>query len=79
MKPVQIEYTNWRGERSRRTIMPERIVWGRAPPWHNEDQWLLVAIDLDKGAERYFAIDCIHDWTTIGEDNVTPTSVGSRR
>jgi hypothetical protein len=60
---VIIDYTNWRGERSERRILPSRIVF-KSNEWHPERQWLLEAIDLDKGslAFRTFALKDIHSW-----------------
>lgn len=52
---VVLVYTNYRGERATRRIIPERI-WFGATDWHPEPQWLLDAFDIDRGAERSFAI-----------------------
>jgi predicted DNA-binding transcriptional regulator YafY len=60
--PVKIDYTNHRGERSIRTILPEQIEWAKTE-WHPETQWLLLAWDCDKEAEREFAMKDIHSWT----------------
>lgn len=56
---VRIDYTNYRGERSVRTILPLRIEFG-SNEFHTERQWFLVALDLDKAAERTFAMKDIH-------------------
>lgn len=53
--PVTLTYTNWRGETAERTILPQRV-WFGATDWHPEPQWLLAAIDVEKGAERDFAL-----------------------
>lgn len=53
--PVEIGYTNWRGEYGRRRIIPLQV-WFGATDWHPEPQWLLRAIDADRNAERDFAI-----------------------
>lgn len=58
---VTVDYTNWKGERSTRRIQPIRMLWG-SNKWHTEPQWLLVAIDLDKGDERVFAMSGFHGW-----------------
>lgn len=52
---VKLTYTNWRGETSERTIVPLSI-WFGSTDWHPEPQWLLKAIDTEKGAERDFAL-----------------------
>lgn len=61
---VIIDYTNWKGERSIRTIIPIRIYWG-SNEWHKEEQWLLEAHDLEKQALRNFAMKDIHSWTPV--------------
>lgn len=59
-KTVRIVYKNWRGEVGERTIQPVKI-WYGATEWHPEKQWFLKAFDIDKQAERDFAlIDIIH-------------------
>ena len=49
-----VEYTNYRGEPSRRVIVPIRFWWG-STDWHPKDQWLLTAYDCGKDAQRDFA------------------------
>lgn len=61
---VIIDYTNWKGERSTRTILPIRIYWG-SNEWHKENQWLLEAHDIDKKAVRNFALKDIHSWNLV--------------
>jgi predicted DNA-binding transcriptional regulator YafY len=58
---VRIRYRNYRGETAVRHIKPCHIRFG-ATSWHPEPQWLLEAIDLDKGAERSFALADILDF-----------------
>lgn len=58
---VEIDYTNWRGERAKRLIRPVDIVWMNSE-WHHETQWILLAIDVAKGEEREFAMTNIHGW-----------------
>ena len=54
-KTIRIVYTNYRGETARREVVPQRV-WFGATEWHPEEQWLLDAIDIEKGAERSFAL-----------------------
>jgi len=61
---VEIDYTNWKGERARRVIEPLRLSFG-SNEWHQEPQWLLEAIDVEKDCERTFALKNIHAWTTL--------------
>lgn len=59
---VKIDYTNWRGERSKRTIQPFSIRFG-VSEWHRIPQWLLTAW-TDAG-RREFAMKDIHSWEEI--------------
>lgn len=58
---VEIVYTNWRGETSKRVIKPIKI-WFGATNWHKQEQWLLKATDIEKNAERDFALKDISSW-----------------
>jgi predicted DNA-binding transcriptional regulator YafY len=61
-KAVTINYTNWQEETEDRHIIPLELFFGKTE-WHPEEQWLLRALDLDKNAERSFALKDIHTWT----------------
>ncbi|MEK6894438.1 MAG: WYL domain-containing protein [Nanoarchaeota archaeon] len=61
MKEVKIIYTNYKGETAERTIIPKEIVF-ESNEFHKEEQWILVAFDVDKQAERRFAIKDIKSW-----------------
>ena len=58
---VRIIYCNHRGETAIRTVVPLAIEFG-ATQWHPEPQWLLIAFDLEKQAERSFAMKDIQAW-----------------
>lgn len=58
---VKIVYTNYRHETTVRTIIPERV-WFGSTEWHPEPQWLLNAIDVEKGEQRSFAMSDIRCW-----------------
>lgn len=60
-KDVVIDYTNWRGERALRRITPMRVSFENNE-WHPDTQWMLYAVDVDKGEERAFAVVNIHSW-----------------
>lgn len=60
-KVVKILYQNYRGEISYRDILPGKI-WFGATNWHKEEQWLLEAHDIEKGALRNFAIKDVQKW-----------------
>ena len=47
-------YKNWKGEIRERRVVPIEIVFGH-DSYHQPDQWLMHAIDMDKGARRTFA------------------------
>jgi len=52
---LELPYRNWRGETSMRRLHPIGVTFA-ATEWHPEPQWLLEAYDLDKKAERTFAL-----------------------
>jgi hypothetical protein len=55
---ISFLYTNYRGQLSRRKAVPLRIAF-ESTDWHPEPQWILHAFDMDKKAERGFALkDC---------------------
>lgn len=53
--PLCFDYINYRGERSHRRVLPRRMVYEKTE-WHPEEQWLLIAWDIEKQAERSFAM-----------------------
>lgn len=60
-KFVDIDYTNWRGERRVRCVRPLSIEWG-SNEWHPEPQWLLFAHDEETNTTRTFAMQNIHSF-----------------
>lgn len=58
---VLIDYTNWRGERGIRRVIPLDID-KRSTKWHPGRQWLMRAYDVEKKANRDFALESIHGW-----------------
>jgi hypothetical protein len=58
-RAVTLDYTNHRGERALRHVIPDYLWWGTTD-WHPQEGWLLHAFDLDKNAERDFAWSGIH-------------------
>lgn len=54
-KNLKFKYINWRGEYTKRTVMPIEIWFGNTG-WHPENQWFLKALDLEKNEERDFAL-----------------------
>jgi len=53
--PLVFSYRNHRGEIGMRAARPLGLRFG-STDWHPEPQWLLRAFDLDKQAEREFAV-----------------------
>ena len=55
--PLTFQYTNWQGHFNTRSVdgNTARIYYGH-DEWHKEDQWLMEALDLDKGELRHFAM-----------------------
>jgi predicted DNA-binding transcriptional regulator YafY len=60
-KAVRVLYTNYRGETAFRTIVPERLFFG-STEWHPEPQWLIEALDVEKGQNRTFAMKDVRAW-----------------
>lgn len=58
---VCIRYKNYKGEIAWRNIEPKKIYFGYND-WHEEEQWLMIAYDLDKKAMRDFAMKDILVW-----------------
>jgi predicted DNA-binding transcriptional regulator YafY len=56
-----IDYTNYRGERSIRRVVPLGVVF-KATEFHPEAQWILSAWCLEREAMREFAVKDIHNW-----------------
>lgn len=52
---VDMHYTNYKGESALRTLIPKAVRFGTSE-WHADAQWLLLAFDVDKQAEREFAM-----------------------
>lgn len=58
---VKILYTNWKDETAYRNIIPKNIEF-KSTEWHKQEQWILNAFDVDKQADRGFAIKDIKEW-----------------
>jgi hypothetical protein len=59
--PAMIRYRNHRGEVAWRRIMPGRVWYGETQ-WHPGQRWLLHARDLDRQADRDFALADVLEW-----------------
>lgn len=66
-RAVEIDYTNWRGERRRRQVLPH----GTHPvefcetQYHRPAQWILWALDLEDDQRKGFAMKDIHSWAPV--------------
>ena len=54
-KVITITYKNWEGITSKRNIIPIELVF-KESQWHAGEQWILRVFDVDKQAEREFAV-----------------------
>jgi len=59
---VTIDYTNWKGERRVREIIPTGGLRFSTTGWHSSPQWLLAATDVEDGVVKEFAMKHIHSW-----------------
>lgn len=69
-KPVTFLYKNWRGEVTKRRVIPEALHYG-ATEWHPEPQWLLRAFCLDRQEPRDFSLEEIDPYTFQALDEPT--------
>ncbi len=78
-RSVWILYRNHLGEVAWRHVLP--LVWDFAlSVWHPEPQWLMLALDLDRGTDREgervqrsFAVRDILEWRTSPPDGESPS------
>jgi 8-oxo-dGTP diphosphatase len=66
---IQFLYTNHRGETAVRRVIPIEVIF-TSTKWHPKKQWLLRAYDLDRQAERRFALQKIQSLSTQIIDTV---------
>jgi hypothetical protein len=68
LQGVMIDYTNWRGERRVRHVLPFDMEFTESE-WHPQPQWILKALDMERsdGVMRDFAMAHIHSWTPCTE------------
>lgn len=70
---LRVLYKNWKGEIAWRRIIPlPTIPYFSSTPHHTEEQWLIRVWDLDKDAERTYALlDILY---TVAGDGPPPTA-----
>lgn len=62
-RAVIIDYTNHRGERRERKVIPHpRGLSFEETPDHKPAQWVLRCWDVEKQTQRTFALKNIHSW-----------------
>lgn len=67
---VVIDYTNYKGNRRIRKILPIGIYWA-STDYHPEEQWLLNAYDVEDidsdghYVVKWFAMCSIHSWDSV--------------
>ena len=59
---VEIDYTNYRGERNVRVVEPRSWYYGTSQFHPGEPQWMMIAFDVEKRQERHFAMRDVHSW-----------------
>jgi hypothetical protein len=59
--PIKVRYTNYRGETAVRTIVPMSFYFG-STEYHKEEQWLVKLWDVERAAERIYALREITEW-----------------
>ena len=80
LSAVTILYTNHRDETEWRRIAPKtRSIRFGSTRWHTDPQWLIDVIDLDKDADRTFALRDIHRWTAgnLDDEQIIDALVGT--
>jgi predicted DNA-binding transcriptional regulator YafY len=60
-EPISFDYSNHRGERGFRKVLPFRL-WFGVTEFHPAPQWFLRAWDFNRNAMRDFAITSIYGW-----------------
>ena len=63
-RSVVFDYKNYKGVVSERLVRPIELFYGYTSYYPNK-QWLLKAWDLNKDAERTFAMADISDWKVL--------------
>lgn len=66
-KQVDVDYTNYRGERRGRRIEPvDGQLQFNYNEYHSEPQWLIIALDITgDGTLKTFAMAQIHSWKPV--------------
>lgn len=61
-RAIKVIYSNWRGEKATRTIVPLSLYWGKSE-WHPQEQWMIRVWDVDRNDYREYAFKDIEKHT----------------
>ena len=53
--PIKVKYKNYQGEIGIRNIIPQNVYYG-STEFHKTDQWLMDVWDVEKDAQRTYAM-----------------------
>jgi hypothetical protein len=67
---VKMVYKNWKGVLGIRHVRVDCFFFG-SNEWHTERQVLMRGTDLDKQAERVFAVKDIQQLLKVGSEEIT--------
>lgn len=54
-KKISFKYRNYKGIISVRTVIPREIIFS-SNEYHKKEQWMILAYDIDKQADRTFTL-----------------------
>jgi len=54
-KSLKVKYKTWQGEIGIRNIIPQNVYYG-STVYHKENQWLMDVWDVEKNAQRTYAM-----------------------
>lgn len=63
---IEFSYKNQKGEHAKRAAVVKDIAFAYVE-WHEGKQWIMTAFDLDKRADRYFAMRDTHNIKKINK------------
>ncbi|MCA9485286.1 MAG: hypothetical protein KC506_00385 [Nanoarchaeota archaeon] len=62
---IEVIYTNYRGETSKRKIIPLGKPFIGSTEYHPRPQYLMDVWDLDRKAKRTYSLKDIKEWTSF--------------
>jgi hypothetical protein len=75
---VIVDYTNYRGERRKRRVIPANMpLKFTSNEFHTEEQWFVTVFDCERGGvTRDFAMKDIHSWEPVRRMVKSPINPG---